>query len=118
MKTPFLLMVAAGMLSLASAAEAGNRRVDAYLAAVGATAEARLESAGVQLAQPLELKGTVGGDGRINNVRPVTTGSVETDQKVRQALARLTVPGPPVELAGRDISLTLDARPFVQAKTP
>jgi TonB family protein len=114
------LAAGAAALLLASAATADVRNVEAYLARAEAQAEQRLGQAGLDADRtPLQVRATVGGDGRLNGFRVVrSSGSLETDEKARKALHLLRVAAPPAELAGRQVTLTLGEASPVLAGTP
>ena len=109
------MLSVAGLFVTAGYAHAGPREVLPYLDQASAAATARLESKGVSSADAFRLKARIGADGRVNTVQ-VSSGSLETDLKARQALRGLRVDQPPPELAGREVSLVIGPSPVLQAK--
>jgi TonB family protein len=99
------LAVAAASLQAAHAAPL----TDLYLQRLDAAAEERLDASGVALnGATVAIKGHVGGDGRLSAGRIVrSSGSRDLDDAARQALRGLRIGGPPTELAGRTVTLTL-----------
>jgi TonB family protein len=110
MKT--LLLAGAGALLLAAtAAQAGPTELQRFQGQAEAQAQAKLGAAGVDLkGQPVEIRATVGGDGRLNGPHVVrSTGSRDTDAAVEAAVKKVSVADAPAALAGNTIVLTLGA---------
>ena len=108
MNTLRLIAGGAAALAFAAAAHAGTPMQADYLQRADSAAEARLSTAGVTLAAPFRFKARVSGDGTLMNAQLVeSTGSRDLDETALRALRRMRVAGPPTELVGRTITLTL-----------
>jgi hypothetical protein len=119
MKAQLLVLSAAGLLLAAaplSSALAGSAETDRYVAAATADAGERLAERSVDLAgKTLAVRGRVQGD-RLSGLRVVSSsGSAELDNQVAAALKNLRTDAAPVELVGRELTLTLGAAAPVAA---
>lgn len=108
MNTLRLIAGGATALVFAAAAHAATPMQAHYLQRADSVAESRLSTAGVALPAPLRFKARVSGDGTLMNGQLVeSSGSRELDETALKALRRLRVDGPPTELVGRTVTLTL-----------
>jgi len=119
MKAQLLMLSAVGLL-MAGAAHAQPPEVRRFLDDGRAAAEAKLAQSGVDLSgQTVAVRAVVTGEGRLNNLRVVrSTGSLEKDAAVAQALHRLRVEAPPVMLSGAEVTLMLGAAAPATAARP
>jgi TonB family protein len=102
------LMLAAALALAAGSASAAD--FSGYLDKAGARAAARLAEAGVTAGQPIQIKTRIDSDGQLRGVTIVgSSGSQDTDAKARAALRFSHVGPPPVELLGRQVTLTVPA---------
>lgn len=111
-------LAAAGlMLSVGAVNAAPPAGYRLYVASVSAQAGARLANAGVTLPNgPVKVRGVLR-DGQLDNVRLVqSTGDLNADRDIQQALRRLKVGETPADLSGREVILTLGAWPIVEAR--
>lgn len=108
MKTSILALSAAALLA-ASAAQAAPSAAQRFAAAAETAAETRLADAGVDLVgQPLTVKASVGGDGRLSSFKVLkSSGSRDVDDQATKALRLLKLADVPAEAVGRKITLVL-----------
>lgn len=109
-----LFVLSAAALTLGAAvsnpvAAAGSTFVQRFVADADAAAETRLTAEGVDLAgRTLIVKASVGSDRRLSSFQVLqSTGSRNLDDAAAKVLRNLRVTTPPVELLGRNITLTL-----------
>lgn len=120
MSTKLVVLAAASLLLSAEGVRAAPAAAyKLYVAGVAAQAEARLADAAVDLPTPtVQVRGVLR-DNQFDNVRLVrSTGDLNADRAIQQALRRLKVDPTPADLAGREVVLTLGDTPAVQAGTP
>lgn len=116
MKVRSLMLSAAGVLALGSAAGAAPRDVRDYLDRAGAAAARQAAARGVDVGPGLDVKGRVNSDGSLGSLRVVkSSGSLETDQKALAALKRLRVAAPPNALLGAEVTVAVAREPVLQA---
>ena len=116
MKALPLVLSAAAVLALASAASAAPRDVRDYLDRAGAAAAKRVAAAGVDVGPGLDVKGRVNSDGSLTSLRVVkSSGSLDTDQKAVAVLKRLRVAAPPNTLLGAEVTVAVAKEPVLQA---
>ncbi len=112
MKAQLLLLSAAALLLAAPlpGALAAPADVQTYVASATADAGERLVARDVDLGErTVAVRGRVQAD-RLSGVRIVrSSGSAELDDQVVAALKNLRTDAAPVDLAGREITLTLGA---------
>lgn len=111
MKAQLVMLSAVGLLLAAaphSSALAGPADVQRYVSSTTAEAGERLTERSVDLSgRTLAIQGRVQAD-RLSGVRVVrSTGSAELDDQIVAALKNLRTEAAPVDLVGRELTLTL-----------
>jgi len=103
------LLLASALLLAASAVQAAPSALQRFQNQAEAQASASLAAAGVDLkGQPVEIRATVGGDGRLNGPHVLrSTGSRDTDAAIEAAVKKVSVADAPPVLAGNSVVLTL-----------
>jgi TonB family protein len=103
------LLLAGALLLAASAVQAAPSALQRFQTQAEAQASASLAAAGVDLkGQPVEIRATVGGDGRLNGAHVLrSTGSRDTDAAIEAAVKKVSVADAPPVLAGNSVVLTL-----------
>lgn len=119
MKAQLLVLSAASLLLVAaplSTAAAGPADVDRYVASTTSDVGKRLSQRNVDLAgRSPTIRGRVQAD-RLSGVRIArSSGSAELDDQIVAALKNLRTDAAPVDLVGRELTLTLGASGAAEA---
>lgn len=113
-------LTAAGALAFAGVAQAQPASsIQSFMDRMESEAVARLADAGVNVAGSAKLRFSVDSVGRVSGVRMLrSSGSSETDARIRAALEQVQVDRIPADLLGANITLAVTNDALANARTP
>jgi hypothetical protein len=113
MKTPLLILGAAGLLFAAPASHAAPSELQRYADRAGARAQTLLAATGLDLrTQHVSVRASVDLDGHLSSIRVVrSSGSPRTDHAVEGVLRKIVMAEALIGLTGAAVTLNAGAGP-------